>query len=629
MTTLTSIKVDLDLMSQNFNRKMKTVRGQINGVGNESSAAGKKLQALFGAATIAGFGKLIKGSLDAANRLDDLSTRLGTTAEGLSRLQYAAKITGVNTATLEMGLQRMTRRVSEAANGTGEAVGALNELGLSASKLEQASPEDQFKVLADALEKVPQESDKVRLAMKLLDSEGVALIQTMKGGSAAINALGEESDRTGATISTKFAKQATEANAALKRVGAVTSGLVNIMTVALAPTLESIANFMSGALPVAINFVSKAFNGFRATLTRGLALIVEGLRTVTYNLSFLSPTMQAADDALKGVQDSLNATADTFTNQVLAASAGTAQLKIETGTATASFESYVGATESAAEATKRLTQAKKEAAELEKSKDKITGDFEGVQAGLLSEEEALIASYAKRQEIVANFAALDAENQAEAGAAAITLAGELEQKLTDIKEKETAKRDAVEKRHAKTAVDLQRGAVDAGISLLKNLTAGNEKAAKAIIIVETALNIARSIQNTAAASVRALAELGPVLGPPAAAKIATYGAIQTGIIAANGALQLGAGGGGGSASPPSVSTASPSSAFSGVPAAQQSESSEKAVNQFIFNGDFNGVDERFTESLAYKLRDFMGESEFIMIESDSGNARELLSNVGI
>ena len=140
--------------------------------------------AVAGVATSGALASLVKDFANAANHLADMSDRLGIAAEDLSRLHHAAELTGVSTNTLEMALQRMTRRVAEASNGTGEAVKALNALGLSAKELSRLDPSTQFKVLADALEQVENQGDKVALAMKLMDSEGVALLQTMKGGSA-------------------------------------------------------------------------------------------------------------------------------------------------------------------------------------------------------------------------------------------------------------------------------------------------------------------------------------------------------------------------------------------------------------------------------------------------------------
>lgn len=619
MTTLTSLKVDLELTTAKFDRNAEAAKSRINGIGKQSSIAASHLKAMFGAASVAGFAALVKGSLNAANHLNDLTARIGVTAEGLSRLQYAAKVTGVSTQTLEMGLQRATRRIAEAAQGSGEAVGALSELGLSAEKLSQAKPDEQFKVLADALNKVPNQADKVRLAMKLLDSEGVALLQTMEGGSAAINALGEEADKTGATISTKFAQQATAANAAMIKVGAVTTGLTNQLTVALAPTLESIANFMSGVMPTAIEWTSRAFNGLRATIAFVVARSVEALRSVTYPLSFISDTFADADKALSDLQNSLDATAEGFANKVIKAADETATLDIKTGEVTKTFQDYVGVTQSAAAATKELADAKRDAASVQKQRDKVETDFEGVQESLMTEEELLINSYAKRQAIVAEFAGLGAENQEIANQTALELAEEFDTEYLALKQK-TADEEAKIEQSKQNAINTMRlGAVNSAIGFFKVLAGNSKTAAKIMLGIETAFKVQQVLQNTAVAATRAMSDLGPVAGPPAAASITGWGYAQAAFVAAQGVLSVGKSGGGGT-SAPSISTGgSNGGSTPAIPTIPESSSGGSGGNTyFIFQGPVGTSAELFLDEIKDEI-----QNGLVFIESGTEQALEL------
>lgn len=78
--------------------------------------------------------------------------------------------------------------------------------------------------------------------------------------------------------------------------------------------------------------------------------------------------------------------------------------------------------------------------------------------------------------------------------------------------------------------------------------AGKSKAAAiAVIAIQKGLSIAQIISNTAAAQLRALAELGPIAGPPVAAKIGLFGKVQAALVAATGLMQAGQAGRGGAA----------------------------------------------------------------------------------
>ena len=175
--------------------------------------AGKAKLAMAGLATgvVAVGAAILKVTRDVARHNDEIakmSLRIGASTEALSQYEFVAKRSGIEFRTLTMGWQRMTRRISEAAKGMGEARGALKELNLSAAALNGLAPEDQFEAIADAMQGVSGQADKVRLAMKLFDSEGVALVQTMEGGAAGIRAVREEGHALGVTLTGEAAAAA-------------------------------------------------------------------------------------------------------------------------------------------------------------------------------------------------------------------------------------------------------------------------------------------------------------------------------------------------------------------------------------------------------------------------------------
>ena len=110
------------------------------------------------------FASMIKKTVEQGDEVLKLKHRLGASTEALSEYRYIAERTGVTFNQLTTGWQRQTRRISEAAAGTGEAKKALIELGLSAKALQQLAPEKQFEVIADAMAGVELESRKVEYA---------------------------------------------------------------------------------------------------------------------------------------------------------------------------------------------------------------------------------------------------------------------------------------------------------------------------------------------------------------------------------------------------------------------------------------------------------------------------------
>ena len=173
------------------------------------------------------------------DKVEKFAARIGVVGDQLRIMQFAAEQTGVSADTLNMGLQRMTRRVAEAAKGTGEAKDALIELGLHAGRLNELRPDQVFAAIANQMQKVEKQSDRVRLAMKLFDSEGVALVNTLAGGSEGLEEFARQSEKLGILLGTQ-ASRIEQTTDALNRMKKAQEGVVQHIAVAMAPAITHI-----------------------------------------------------------------------------------------------------------------------------------------------------------------------------------------------------------------------------------------------------------------------------------------------------------------------------------------------------------------------------------------------------
>ena len=216
------------------------------GSANRLAAAAAVKIARIGAAfatagVAAGIAALTKMSMQNIDNLAKTADKIGITTQALGGLRHAAELTGVSASTMDMAMQRLTRRVSEAANGTGEAKDALIELGINAEILEQLPLDKQMEVIADRMKGVEKQSDKVRLAMKLFDSEGVAVVNTLASGSAGLKIMAKEADALGITVGRVDAAKIEMANDAGTRAKGVFTGLGNQLAVAFSPIIGEVA----------------------------------------------------------------------------------------------------------------------------------------------------------------------------------------------------------------------------------------------------------------------------------------------------------------------------------------------------------------------------------------------------
>ena len=216
---------------------------------NKTSDALKGLAKRFiFAAGAAGVGGFVTSTIHAADRLDKLSLRLGVSTKALSEYKHVAEIGGVTFETLTMAWQRMTRRIAEAAIGMGEAKDALKELGLNAKDLNELPLDEKFEIVADALAGLGSESDRVRLAMKLFDSEGVSLIQTMEGGAKGIRKVRQQARDLGLTLDETTTKAAAKLVDEMTNIKAALQGIANSALPAILPLLTNFALVLQGGI---------------------------------------------------------------------------------------------------------------------------------------------------------------------------------------------------------------------------------------------------------------------------------------------------------------------------------------------------------------------------------------------
>lgn len=201
-------------------RATRGVRDGMEDLSGRAGVLGRTLTALGPAgiaagaalgATAAGLTAAFRASQQ-LDQLDDTATKLGVSVELLQELRFAAQQNGITVQNTDLALQRFIRRMAEAANGTGEAKAALDELNVPLRTADGRirATDDVLSDLADAFARVPDQADRLRLAFKLFDSEGAQFVNVLQGGSVALAELRQQARDTGAVVDEALVKKASE-----------------------------------------------------------------------------------------------------------------------------------------------------------------------------------------------------------------------------------------------------------------------------------------------------------------------------------------------------------------------------------------------------------------------------------
>ncbi|MBP7746997.1 MAG: phage tail tape measure protein [Phycisphaerae bacterium] len=220
---------------------------RLRAFGEGVRSVGLKLGAL-GSAALTFLGGTVKAFVDTGDALDEMSARTGVSVETLSELGWAADLAGTDLETLETGLRKMQKVVTEAATGSKSATEALARLGLSVTDLINLNPEQQFKLIADRLSKVQDPTLRAALAMEVFGKSGTRLLPLLADGARGLEEYQRKARELGLTVSTETAKDAAALADTLDTLWRVLKQSAFTIGAALAPTIKDLGDAVTRAV---------------------------------------------------------------------------------------------------------------------------------------------------------------------------------------------------------------------------------------------------------------------------------------------------------------------------------------------------------------------------------------------
>lgn len=232
-----------------FTKPLKKATAMVKKLGSVAAGIGKGLAkiAVGIAATVGAVSLVVSKYVSMLDKIGKTAEKLGIDPEFLQKLRFAAEQTGVKVEALDMGLQRFIRRTAEAAKGTGEAKQALSDLGIALfdQNNQLRNIEEVFFDVADAIANTTDSAEQVRLAFKFFDSEGVALVATLKEGSEGLRNFYQEAENLGIIISRDTIKKAEQFADAFNRIKKQINAIVSGILGAFLPALEKVSGKIS------------------------------------------------------------------------------------------------------------------------------------------------------------------------------------------------------------------------------------------------------------------------------------------------------------------------------------------------------------------------------------------------
>lgn len=148
-----------------------------NNLGGKAKAAAGALAAAFAFdAIISGIGEVISATADMGRELDEISSKLGTSAS-----QSRAIIRGLkgDSGAAEGSIASLVQKIQEATEGNEDAIKSFASFGLTIDDFKNQNPAEQFATMVTAMKDVGKTTESMTVATRILGEDGVKQYDNM------------------------------------------------------------------------------------------------------------------------------------------------------------------------------------------------------------------------------------------------------------------------------------------------------------------------------------------------------------------------------------------------------------------------------------------------------------------
>lgn len=206
------------------------IKGKLKAFGNginKIKGVAVGVASTAGAATAAA----VKKAIDTGSAIKDMADRFGLSYVAVQRLGFVADQTGSSIETLAGGIKKMQQGL-----GNGTLGDELTAIGISLSDIQGKSPEQQFAMIATAIDKISDPAKKTAAAMAIFGKAGSELVPL----TGEIQGLMATFDGLGVTMGDAAVEQAEALGDEIDKVTKRFESLVVKLGAGLLPILQKV-----------------------------------------------------------------------------------------------------------------------------------------------------------------------------------------------------------------------------------------------------------------------------------------------------------------------------------------------------------------------------------------------------
>lgn len=251
-------------VQKNFSAANKQLGNMGKSIGN-AVKVGAKLAVGIGAAGIAAAGAatlMANKFADTADRIDKMSQSVGFSRQGFQEWDYILSQNGTSIDDMQTGIKTLTKRMDQAATGTGKGADAFNELKISATDSTGAlkTQEEMFEESIKALQGMEEGTRKSQLAQDLFGSSSQDLMALLNQSADSVDNLKDKANDLGMVLGDNAVDAGILWADTMDTGKRAISGLFNVVAGSALPTMQKFLEYGISKLPMLQEKVSTAMS---------------------------------------------------------------------------------------------------------------------------------------------------------------------------------------------------------------------------------------------------------------------------------------------------------------------------------------------------------------------------------
>lgn len=285
--------------------------GSLRGLGDGLARSTGRLSAFLGllgagaGGAVFGAFRLAQGAAEIGDEVAKTARQLGIGAEALQEYRYAAKMSGVEQASLDKGMLRFGVNVSDAVKGNKALAKEFASMGiqLKDSNGQLRSMDDVFTDTVEAISKMPDAMTRSRAAMKLFGKGGIDMTRLFEIGADGMVELREEARRTGHVISQRAADFSEIFGDNVERLQKRLEGLKLFIGVQLMPVMNDLVVGLTEWFDANRALVSSTLNGWVKSLSGFIRALIDPTSEIRIAFSAFGETLSSIVGFIKPLTD--------------------------------------------------------------------------------------------------------------------------------------------------------------------------------------------------------------------------------------------------------------------------------------------------------------------------------------